>query len=162
MTAFKFRDPEGHPLELLAYPAGAAPAPWRTRPAGETLLGVDHSAISVLETARSIAFYEGLGLTVSGRSLNRGPEQEKLDGVADPHVEVTALSPVQAKPHLELLRYRGEKLGTPNDMRDNDVAATRIIFEAEEPAGDGSTGARLLRDPDGHRLSIIPPYGRPA
>ena len=28
VTAFKFRDPDGHPLELLFFPAGAGAAPW--------------------------------------------------------------------------------------------------------------------------------------
>jgi catechol 2,3-dioxygenase-like lactoylglutathione lyase family enzyme len=31
VTAFKFRDPEGHPLELLAFPEQGVPPHWRTR-----------------------------------------------------------------------------------------------------------------------------------
>jgi hypothetical protein len=41
-------------------------------------------------------------------SLNRGPEQDKLDGVAETLVEVTALAPpIYSTPHVELLCYRG-------------------------------------------------------
>jgi catechol 2,3-dioxygenase-like lactoylglutathione lyase family enzyme len=29
VTAFKFRDPEGHPLELLSFPGGTGPKIWR-------------------------------------------------------------------------------------------------------------------------------------
>ena len=30
VSAFKFRDPEGHPLELIAFPPGAVPPQWQT------------------------------------------------------------------------------------------------------------------------------------
>src|SRR5689334_20521626 len=41
VTAFKFRDPEGHPLELLQFPSGAAPRQWRrtTGTSGPAVLG---------------------------------------------------------------------------------------------------------------------------
>ena len=58
VSAFKFRDPDGHPLELLAFPDGRWPAQWRARSNGDLALGIDHSAISVSDSARSIAFYQ--------------------------------------------------------------------------------------------------------
>ena len=57
VEAFKFRDPDGHPLELLSFPAQSTPAHWRDRQHGHLFLGIDHSAISVADTARSVAFY---------------------------------------------------------------------------------------------------------
>ncbi len=49
VSAFKFRDPEGHPLELIAFPAGSVPARWQTTSAGYSPghrsfrgLGVEH------------------------------------------------------------------------------------------------------------------------
>ena len=36
VTAIKFRDPDGHPLELLAFPAEAMPATWRARAASRS------------------------------------------------------------------------------------------------------------------------------
>src|SRR6185437_7440320 len=65
VSAFKFRDPEGHPLELLAFPSNAVPEPWRA-PAQDIYLGIDHSAISVSNTAISVDFYESLGLSRRG------------------------------------------------------------------------------------------------
>ncbi len=59
-------------------------------------------------TAASIDFYEDLGLSRTASSLNVGREQALLDDVPDPVVEVTALSPAQATPHVELLCYRGD------------------------------------------------------
>ncbi|MGE5096732.1 MAG: VOC family protein [Betaproteobacteria bacterium] len=150
VTAFKFRDPDGHPLELLEFAADATPAPWRH--AGEALhLGIDHSAIAVSDIERSIAFYrERLGLALAGRSLNRGPGQADLDGLDDPVVDVVALAmPGGSKPHLELLGYRrphGRPIAPGASARD--VAMTRLVFEFES----GEAGA--LRDPDGHLLVL--------
>lgn len=86
VTAFKFRDPDGHPLELLAFPDEAADTPPR----------IDHSAISVADTAIAVAFYQSLGLVVASRTLNRGPEQDRLDNLDAVEVEVTALKSPRA------------------------------------------------------------------
>ena len=106
VTAFKFRDPEGHPLELLEFAPGAVPPRWRTPHRDGQCLGIDHSAISVRDTARSVAFYRALGLHETQRTLNRGSEQDQLDALSEAHVEVTALGFATAGPHLELLCYR--------------------------------------------------------
>jgi catechol 2,3-dioxygenase-like lactoylglutathione lyase family enzyme len=148
VTAFKFRDPEGHPLEFLAFPAGGVPEAWR-RAGPDPCLGIDHSAVSVTDTAASLAFYAGLGFTVASRSTNVGPEQARLDGVPDPHVAVTGLSPPGAPtPHVEILDYAGEFPRGGHVCGDRDIAATVLVFAgaAGEP--------RLLRDPDGHRLQL--------
>ena len=171
-TAFKFRDPEGHPLEMLAFRPGATPAHWTIR-SGNLCLGIDHSAISVADTGRSIAFYSRLGLARTASSLNIGREQEKLDNLLGAVVEVTALAPpMQAVPHVELLCYRGNFDRRELLTNRNDVAATQLVFEVKRDALDAivalnrdttisssttseSGGLRaLLRDPDGHLLCI--------
>jgi catechol 2,3-dioxygenase-like lactoylglutathione lyase family enzyme len=170
VTAFKFRDPEGHPLELIAFPHGAVPPPWQTA-SHDICLGIDHSAVSVADTARSLAFYQGLGLDRSGGSLNVGSEQAMLDDVPAPVVEVTALTPAQMTPHVELLCYRGDfdRRGSAQDP--GDVTATRLVLSVESRAAlDAicvlSPGAllsgpelhenrvyrALLHDPDGHLI----------
>ena len=131
VTAFKFRDPEGHPLELLAFAPGATPAHWAFQ-SGNLCLGIDHSAISVADTDRSVAFYSRLGLARTASSLNVGPEQEKLDDLVGAVVEVTALAPpIQAVPHVELLCYRGNFDRRKLSTNRNDVAATQLVFEVE-------------------------------
>ncbi len=142
--AFKFRDPDGHPLELLQFPAEGTPAAWRGKPArGRQIgVGIDHSAISVGDVDASAAFYAGLGLGAGQRSHNKGAEQQRLDDLQDVHVVVAPMQPARSPPHLELLGYqvpRGEA-GPP--LRANDVAATRVVWRSGPPA--------LLRDPDGH------------
>jgi catechol 2,3-dioxygenase-like lactoylglutathione lyase family enzyme len=157
VTAFKFRDPDGHPLELLAFPDGQMPPHWNARFGGDLFLGIDHSAISVADTAVSIAFYEGLGLRVAARSLNTGLEQEQLDAVNHAQVEVTALLPERTTPHVELLCYRSVPRGENIIVRSNDVAATRLVFEADRLSSEGTAAPRGLIDPDGHHLVISAP-----
>jgi catechol 2,3-dioxygenase-like lactoylglutathione lyase family enzyme len=159
VTAFKFRDPDGHPLELLAFGTHNVPPRWRTVAGGNPCLGIDHSAISVAESSRSIHFYEGLGLRVSGRNLNEGVEQGRLDGLHEPRVEVTALTPAQPSPHVELLCYRGVQRGDSFVLRSNDVAATRLVLEAGGPSrsSPGAITQRAMQDPDGHHLLIVAP-----
>ena len=154
VTAFKFQDPEGHPLELLAFPEHAVPPHWRERSKDGICLGIDHSAISVRDTAISRNFYQTLGFSVTAQTLNHGEAQAKLDGVPGPQVEVTALSLDASTPHLELLCYRSEVRPVPQALASNDVAATRIALAADglENAIDV---AQLLTDPDGHRLLLI-------
>jgi hypothetical protein len=101
-------------------------------------LGVDHSAISVADTVRSVAFYSRLALARTVSSLNVGREQEKLDNVLGAVVEVTALAlPMQSKvPHVELLCYRGNFDRGELLTNRNDVAATQLAFEVECDAFD--------------------------
>lgn len=149
VTAFKFRDPEGHPLELLSFAPEHEPDYWRAA-RGELCLGIDHSAISVADSARSITFYRSLGFEVAARSLNQGPEQAHLDGLLDPRVEVTALTVARATPHLELLCYR-QPVPTAHEVARHDIAATRLVLQTQERL---SARSELRRDPDGHYLLL--------
>ena len=143
VTAWKFRDPEGHPLELLQFPPDGTPARWQGQ--SGLFLGIDHTAIVVSDTAASEAFYGTLGFRRTAQTHNHGPAQTALDGLATPHVLVTALAlPGEAAPHVELLDYftPPPRSGTWDA---GDVAATRMIF-----AGSSC----LARDPDGHYINL--------
>ena len=138
VTAVKFRDPDGHPLELLQFPPGAA-VPWQ----GTGVLGIDHSAISVADADRSRAFYEGWGLNVGHATVNQGREQDELDGFGTVTVDVMPMRPPEpGPPHLELLGYRSPAPKRPGPTAINDVAATRVVWTADQDA--------LHQDPDGH------------
>jgi catechol 2,3-dioxygenase-like lactoylglutathione lyase family enzyme len=170
VSAFKFRDPEGHPLELIAFPTNGTPPQWQTV-SPDVFLGIDHSAVSVSNTATSIVFYESLGLDRSGGSLNVGRAQGMLDDVPEPVVEVTALTPAQATPHVELLCYRGEFDRRNQAQAVNDVTATRLALRVESRAAleaicasassamvsgpelhDDGLCRAMLHDPDGHLI----------
>jgi catechol 2,3-dioxygenase-like lactoylglutathione lyase family enzyme len=136
VIAVKFRDPDGHPLELIQFARGSSP--W----SGEGTLGIDHSAISVGDIPTSETFFTARGLTVGEPTLNRGPTQVALDGLADVEVAVVPLLPPLECPHLELLRYRVPQGRESVPLAANDIAATRIVWRADVDA--------LLRDPAGH------------
>jgi catechol 2,3-dioxygenase-like lactoylglutathione lyase family enzyme len=172
VSAFKFRDPEGHPLELIAFPTGGVPPQWQmTSPA--VCLGIDHSAVSVSSTAVSADFYESLGLDRSGGSLNVGREQAMLDDVPEAVVEVTALTPARTTPHVELLCYQGDFDRRVPAQAVNDATATRLVLTVENRAAleaicahasrallsgpelcEDNRYQALLHDPDGHLICL--------
>jgi catechol 2,3-dioxygenase-like lactoylglutathione lyase family enzyme len=177
VTAFKFRDPEGHPLELISFPDGVGAPVWQGM-SGKGILGYDHTAVSVMNVERSTAFYTGLlGFHIGGRSLNRGPEQDRLDGLAGCEVDVVALKPItDATPHVELLHYRTPRGRTlAAEVAANDVASARQIHKVADldsligrletdglkfvspglvTLKDGGK-AVSVRDPDGHMLVLM-------
>jgi catechol 2,3-dioxygenase-like lactoylglutathione lyase family enzyme len=155
VTAFKFRDPDGHPLEFLAFPPAHTPPKWQRGPDAPVCLGIDHSAISVSDTSASCAFYESLGLRSTARTLNTGTQQGFLDAIPEARVAVTALSPRQTAPHLELLCYQTDTNRQPMICKSNAIAATRLVFEycpTQAPVV-----SRTILDPDGHHLTLRPP-----
>ena len=150
-AAFKFRDPHGHPLELLQFPENNVPEIWRRRfeSAPECLFqGVDHTGLTARDVSASLAFYKGLGFVCGGRQVNAGAEQRRLDGLIDApdvRVEIVSLSPPDgAKPGVELLAYLTP---TPSarPAADGAAAATEILM----------SGSLAARDPDGHRLEFF-------
>jgi catechol 2,3-dioxygenase-like lactoylglutathione lyase family enzyme len=169
VRAFKFRDPDGHPLELLWFPPGNGHHNWEQVAARSSspFLGIDHTALCITSTRRSVAFYGSLGLRVTGRSINRGEAQSKLDDIDHAHVRVIGLRPAASSgPGLELLAYR-----PPGSMRGSsglrDIASDWIVFGVAAEGGRALRAAdRLATDPDGHRLLLVEepsaPTGLPA
>jgi catechol 2,3-dioxygenase-like lactoylglutathione lyase family enzyme len=156
VRAFKFRDPDGHPLELIWFPPGQGRAIWRHD--NGLFLGIDHSAISVGSGLRSHGFYRGLGMRVSARSLNQGAAQSALDGLPDARVRVIGLRPTQdSGPGLELLAYQppGRQIASAV----NDHVTDWVTIEVSSLPGDR---LRVMRDPDGHLLLLVdqttPPF----
>ncbi len=145
VRAFKFRDPEGHPLELLQFPPGKTPPPWSDfGPDDGPLVGIDHSALVIADLARSLSFYERIGFAVIAESENTGPEQDALDGAVSVHVSVRALSRSDGPPHLELLAYRSPAVRV-GPVEPDGVACTRTVLD--------ETGT-AAHDPDGHALIV--------
>jgi catechol 2,3-dioxygenase-like lactoylglutathione lyase family enzyme len=179
IRAFYFRDPDGHFLEVLQFPADKGDAKWH-RPSGKLFLGIDHTAIVVGDTDASLRFYrDTLGMRVAGESENYGTEQEHLNNVFGARLRITALRASQG-PGIELLEYLapGDGRSASPDSRANDLWAwktTLTVREAERAAtvlrnnklplvssglvalGDSKLGFRtglLIRDPDGHLLQL--------
>lgn len=106
IKAFYFKDPDGHPLEILWFPEGKGDAKWhKPNRAGHLFLGIDHTAIVVASTDESLRFYKGLlGLEVKGESENYGVEQERLNNVYGAHLKITGLRAASG-PGIEFLQY---------------------------------------------------------
>ena len=133
----------------------STPARWRAAVHNDLFLGVDHTAIGISDTARSLAFYGRLGLRVSAQSLNVGSEQQLLDALVRPEASVTALSLRDGGPHPELLCYLNVTRAPATVLRNNDIAASRTVFEMTAERAASAGFETCLRDPDGHHVQII-------
>ena len=180
IEAFYFRDPDGHFLELIRFPPGKGDPRWQDA-GGRLFLGIDHTAIVVDDTERSLAFWrDELGLHIAGASENHGPEQERLNAVFGARLRITALR-AERGPGVELLEYLSPAGGRPRpaDARASDrlywqtsvvtadvqslarrLAAAGAAFDspgdvALEGAALGFREALVAADPDGHRIRGI-------
>jgi catechol 2,3-dioxygenase-like lactoylglutathione lyase family enzyme len=180
IKAYKFKDPDGHPLELLWFPSDKGRPKWQ-RTDGALFLGIDHSAIGISSTERSTAFYRDLiGLAVAGSGVNTGVTQEQLDNAFGAVVRITGLRPeLEQSPGLEFLQYVTPSGGRPApiDLRPNDLALTRTVIEVDDlgaltaklqnggvtfisPEAVSVSGATwgkalMVKDPDGHAVLLV-------
>ena len=178
IKAFYFKDPDGHPLEILQFPAEKGDAKWHAA-SSRLFLGIDHTAIVVSDTDTSLRFYrDALGLRVAGDSTNYGPEQERLNNVFGARLHITALRAASG-PGIEFLEYLSPRNGRPaigiesNDLAhwettmtsaDTTAAFTelqqgRVLFVSpsvatlrDDPRFEKGI---LVRDPDGHAVKVV-------
>jgi catechol 2,3-dioxygenase-like lactoylglutathione lyase family enzyme len=181
ISAFYFRDPDRHFLEIISFPRGKGQDRWYQDAPGPLFLGVDHTAIVISDTSEALRFYrDTLGMRVAGESENYDVEQEHLNNVFGARLRITALRASKG-PGIELLEYLAPRDGrpAPTDLRANDIAhwQTTIVTESlEQLIGSARdhhvtlvspiavefkdanaafrTGA-LTRDPDGHGMRLI-------
>jgi len=142
-----FKDPDGHPLEILWFPAGKGDPKWQDK--SRLFLGIDHTAIVVGDTQASLRFYrDTLGMRVAGESLNYGPEQERLSGVMGAKVRITGLR-AGGGFGIEFLEYLNPRDGRPAAADSDCDAVHRETVMAT--TGDND----VLRDPDGHVVRLV-------
>jgi catechol 2,3-dioxygenase-like lactoylglutathione lyase family enzyme len=180
IRAFYFRDPDGHPLEVLWFPPDKGNPKWHAA-TDKLFLGIDHTAIVISETEASLKFYrDRLGMEVAGESENYGPEQERLNNVFGARLHITALRAASG-PGIEFLEYLAPRDGRafPPEEKSNDLVhwQTRFLGISVDEATqtlrnsrsafvstgavelpDGKAGFRkavTVRDPDGHAIQIV-------
>jgi nitrite reductase/ring-hydroxylating ferredoxin subunit/catechol 2,3-dioxygenase-like lactoylglutathione lyase family enzyme len=118
ISAFYFRDPDGHNLELIHFPKGKGYPRWQNACKG-ICCGIDHTAIAISDSARENDCYIRLmGLHVAGNSENYGPEQEHLNQVFGAHLEITGLRAAQGI-GVEYLHYLAPPGGRPYPAHSN-------------------------------------------
>ena len=166
---------------MAHFPPGVGRVAWRASAAQPLFLGIDHTALGVGDTPRSLAFYRDLlGFQVVGGVLTQGPEQERMDDAPGVLVRITPLrAATKVGPGVEFLDYLRPSNGrdVPSDARSNDIWAARIELAVDDL--DGLT-ARLAKakvrfvsrgvvrlpgpaagksltvlDPDGHRVLLL-------
>jgi catechol 2,3-dioxygenase-like lactoylglutathione lyase family enzyme len=179
ISAFYFKDPDQHPVEVLQFPPDKGLEKWH-RPTGNLFLGIDHTAIVVWDTDASLKFYRDLlGMHVTGESENYGTEQEHLNNVFGAHLRITALRGTRG-PGIELLEYLSPRDGRPfpSDEHTNDIvhrqtvllttgveraarnlSAAQVNFVSSDVVVNhteqlGFTKAVIVRDPDGHAIEL--------
>jgi len=180
IRAFYFKDPDGHNLEIIYFPPGKGDPRWQKK-SDKLFLGIDHTAIVVVDTERSLKFYrDALGLKLAGESENYGIEQERLNNVFGARLRISGLR-ASSGPGIEFLDYLAPRDGRPApvDTRANDLwhwqtslstasvatAAHKIhaargrfvspdVVEISKKKLGFAKGF-LARDPDGHGLQII-------
>ena len=102
ISAFYFRDPDRHFLEIISFPPGKGAPQWQAH-AQNIFLGIDHTAIVVDDTNASLRFYrDALGMAIAGESENFDVEQEHLNNVFGARLRITSLR-AAAGPGRDLL-----------------------------------------------------------
>ncbi|PZO36658.1 MAG: glyoxalase [Pseudanabaena frigida] len=180
IRAFYFKDPDGHNLEIIYFPAGKGDPKWQ-KGSSQVFLGIDHTAIVVSNTDASLRFYRDLlGLRLAGESENFGNEQEHLNNVFGAKLKISGLRAPSGL-GIEFLDYLAPSDGKPypTDARPNDLwhwqttlvvtdidaiakkmRTNRTVFispdTVEMPSRSlGFKRGFLVRDPDGHALRIV-------
>lgn len=174
ISAFYFRDPDGHNLELIYFPEGKGNPRWQEENS-DLFLGIDHTAIGISDTDQSAAFYETvLGLRRAGNSENYGPEQERLNQVFGAHLLINGLT-AQEGIGVEFLEYLAPPGGRPYpaDSRPTDLwhwHTTVVVPDIEATYAQlqqelytfistdiftfQNHPSFLVRDPDGHAVLV--------
>jgi catechol 2,3-dioxygenase-like lactoylglutathione lyase family enzyme len=180
ISAFYFKDPDGHTLEILQFPPDKGDPKWHAG-TEKLFLGIDHTAIVVRDTEASLRFYRDLlGLHIVGTSENYGTEQEHLNNVFGARLRITSLRAAKA-PGVELLEYLAPRDGRPipADEHADDIAhwQTEMVTTDAESAEQqlqkqngrlvssgvialpdeklGFHKGVLVRDPDGHVVEMV-------
>jgi catechol 2,3-dioxygenase-like lactoylglutathione lyase family enzyme len=139
-------------MELLFFPEGMGDSRWHE--SGETLFqGLDHSAIAIADTDRSLRFYVGeMGLNLRYASFNKGIEQQRLDDLDAAEVVIHGVGG-EAGCGVEFLRYvQPAPIGPSSvDLQPQDPLYAQILLKDSTLAS-----GQLLVDPDGHRLWLHP------
>ena len=152
VRAFKFKGPDGHPFELIWFPAGQGRAKWQNPTRDVLFLGIDHTAVSVSSTSASVNFYRSLDFEIENQTLNEGVKQSLLDAIPGALVDVTALRTTSASGMgIELLRYHPHGRRMMGARPENLVTDWITMPTRGTPPSETT---RMVKDPDGHRVIL--------
>jgi catechol 2,3-dioxygenase-like lactoylglutathione lyase family enzyme len=178
IKAFYFHDPDGHNLELIYFPPDKGKAKWHNA-SNRLFLGIDHTAIGISSTEKSLKFYRNLlGLKLGGESFNSGTEQAHLNNVMGASLHISGLKASEGI-GIEFLEYLSPGYGRkyPKDSRTDDIWHWNTTIEVKDIRkiltsfkGQGMSyiskeiitlpelnnkKSFLIRDPDGHSIRLV-------
>jgi len=180
IKAFYFKDPDNHALEILYFPEGKGAAKWHQK-TDKLFLGIDHTAIVVNDTEKSLKFYRDvLGFEIAGEGENYGTEQEHLNNVFGTRLRITALRAANGI-GVEFLEYITPRDGRPmpTDTKASDLWnwQTNIVSRNLDTVSKrlrtneynfvssgvvtlseyllGFNKGLMVRDPDGHAIRLF-------
>ena len=180
IRAFKFKDPDGHDLEIIWFPPKLSKDKWQQK-TDKLFLGIDHSAITVADTEQSLKFYRDLlGMEVENSQINSGKIQAQLDGLPEARVRVTSLRSQQGGLGIELLDYIVPGTGRPfaDDWQSYDIVTMQVQLMVDDidlavntlaengvkiispkiikfPNSHPYSQACIVKDPNGHAMMLI-------
>lgn len=181
IKAVKFKGINGHSLELLNFPEDKGDKRWHKNKI-DLFKGIDHTAIGVSDTQKSIEFYNGiLNLELVGQGTNYGKEQDEMDGLENTKVLISTLRPNNHGMGIELLDYQlpNQERRSRINPKTTDLNEWRVILlvdnlrdihirlESSDSSKSlssivsipeniwGGVTACQVRDPDGHALLLI-------
>jgi len=178
ISAFYFKDPDGHILELIHLPPEKLDDEFKVEKG--LFLGIDHTAIGVSDTAKSALLYKDIiGLKILGGSQNFGTEQENLTQVPDVNMDITLFGTGKGL-GIESLEYLHPTNGReyPADSQPTDLWHWHITIQVNEldliyqtikkhnfrvisngivDLMENMEGKRglLIRDMDGHAVLLV-------
>ena len=179
IQAFYFKDPDGHPLEILAFPAGQGrpavaasrgPALPRHRPHGDRR-GRHGASLASIGTARDAGRRRERELRrragAPEQRLRRPPADHGAAGGAGPGIEfLEYLAPSDGRPRPpdvrsnDLVAWQTELRVRDARVAEKALAAARAGFVSPGPVAVpssvlGFSRALLAADPDGHLLQLV-------
>ncbi|RWY51225.1 VOC family protein [Mucilaginibacter gilvus] len=173
IRAYYFHDIDNHDLELICFPKGKGQPKWQIAN-GKLFLGIDHTAIGISNTGKSLHFYKDLlGLKPKAESWNKGKEQRALSQVRGASLHITDIN-AKAGPGIEFLQYLVPGPGKlyPKDTKAEDSWYWQITLVTDQLAGlyrklsaenfrfqtkitgNGAYRYFIVQDPDGHAILI--------
>lgn len=156
-----FRDPDGHPLEIVQFTPGQGQPRWRSE-SDSVFLGIDHIALAVADAWTSARFYQDtFGMGVVAQSGDRttlrassGPDIELIE-----HLPRRAGQAPQADTRADRLARSPTILiarSVPPPARPSAVSRwLGLPGKTAIPEAAAREGF-VLRDPDGHAVQVRP------
>jgi len=126
---------------------------------------MDHIVVVVDDLEAAVAFFEELGMTVSGASPVEGRWVDRVNGIDDVRVDIVMLATPDGHGQLELTKFRNPPLVSAKPANDppNTLGYRSVMFEVDDvdemvarlQAHDGELIGEIVDYEDIYRLCYL-------